>query len=587
MIIRDQPGGDHPTPATSTAEERRLADALQHEADRITPSPEGWAAITARLDGPDELLLRRDRRRHRVQGAVAAVVALGMVAAATVFALGGGLHRDTAQDPARTPTPPATAGADFRPSTPRTTWTIYRAGRDELVADEVRASAPYDPAQALEALFDQAPTTSQPLGIEANGRNRLSSIRRTDDAILLDLSAADTSTRPTSGDAGKAARLWVQAWVHTAQAAYGTDLPVLITVDGRSTELFGLVDTSRPIRAAEVAETTEQRIFLPEGGERVTSPVALAVNPGPGSYDYVVRDERTGKEVFSQSVDRSGATAASVTLTADLPAGAYELVVRQDPDERAKGSVTNLFESNFVVTGSPPAPTRTPITNPPVTPVALTSLSWPRRDAYLVQEWVPRTTLEGAVAGLASAPVQAEGALVPWRGAEIGSVTADADEVRVDFTRLDNPTAPDATTARRWAATLVSVVTGYLDRDLPVLVTVAGRPVRLFGQLDSSVPLDASGELFFKPQRELFSPREGHWGTGEAVITGRGDVGNTGMTWYVRDAISQETLYQGVTALGDHQTYGFRLPLPRGEYLLEIDLTGDNGATTVNDLTVL
>ena len=573
---------------TWTDEEQHLADVLQHEAGEAVPNPDGWAAITARTADAravDDLAARREQRRHRRQGFAAGAVATGMVAATVVFALGGGLHRDPAPSAPTAPSSPNPSLAGFNPSSPRSTWTVYRAGADALYSDEVRASDPYDPAQAFTALFSRRSATAGPLGVEANGRNRVASVRSGPTGIVLDLDAADTVT---DGRSPRTAGLEAQAWVATANAAFNSgDLPLTVTLHGKPFRLLGVLDTASPIKASgDVRTVSTPRLFLPEVGARVTSPVDIVANPGAGDYDYVVRDEATGKQVWSNTVGQQ--EAGTVGVTADLPAGSYEIVVSPGGD-RPAGSRRNLFQSDFVVTGPAPAPTRTPVTNPATTDVPRVAVTWPERDGSgLVEEWRPRASVAQVLADLADGPVRGTTPVLrPWRGAALTApVTAGTDRVVVDLATAPSSRAPDQATAHRWALTLVRAVDDVLLTDLPVQFTVRGKPVELFAQLDTSSPLSRAGTVTVSAQPEVFAPTEGRWSTGEAVVVGAGSPGGRSVTWYVIDPVSNETLYQGRAALDDEHTYGFRLPLPAGSYLLEVHL--DKPArTTAYDLDVL
>ena len=576
--------------STWSEDEQRLADVLQQEGAEVTPHPDSWSAIAARIGDParigdDDLAARRERRRHRAQGAAAALVASALVAATVVFALGGPLHRDP--DPTAPTQPPTASSTGFDPTRPRTTWTVYRAGTDRLYSDEVRAGEPYDPAQAFATLFDRPPTTSGPLGLEARGGNRVASVRWTPTAIVLDLDAADT----TSGrQDARTAALEAQAWVATARSAYnGSNLPLLVTLHGQPFRLFGVVDTTRPIAADDGVRTTvTQRVFLPEAGARVTSPVDIVANPGRGEYDFVIREEGTGRQVWSDSVDQQD-DEGTLGFVAELPPGSYELVVKPGAD-RPAGAPRNLFQSSFTVTGDAPAPTSSPVTNPPTTEVGRVTLTWPeRRGAALLQEWRARGSVAQLLADLGEGPERPSApVLLPWRGTSLDTAVIGTDRVVVDLRTAPTLEAPDAATARRWAASLVRGVDAVLQTDLPVEVTVAGRPTRLFGQLDTSTtPLSGTLRVALDPQVDLFRPSEGHWGTGEAVVVGAGQAGNPSVTWYVVDPVSNKTLYQGRAALDEQHTYGFRLPLPAGDYLLQLHLDGGPESVTFYDLTVL
>ena len=103
-----------------TAEERRLAEALAAEAEPARPSPApGLGTIRQRISELPTRSSRPGPAGTGVRGWSPGCVALGLAAAATMFAVNGGLQQQTVPDPAQTPTSsPDDTGTRFDPSSP-------------------------------------------------------------------------------------------------------------------------------------------------------------------------------------------------------------------------------------------------------------------------------------------------------------------------------------------------------------------------------------------------------------------------------------------------------------------------------------
>lgn len=574
-------------PSPSEELERRLVEVLADEARTANPSPDAWSALQRKIRAA-EFPAPRDRRRRRSRVAVAAVVALAVVVAATLVVVSGGMYRDARPDPARTP-----GTATFAPITARVAWTVYRAGQHgSLVQDAARASAPYDPRQALTALFEQPASAPGVVEIAGNGRNRVASLVSAGNGIRLDMSAVDEVSRPSGPDAAKQARLWVEAWVRTAQEALSDYGPVVITLNGKPTTLYGSVDTTQPLVDRDgLSESPEQPVgvYFPRAGEQVTSPVAIAAMPGGGRYDLLVTDLDSGASVFQDRATNGSERQEVLTELVDLPAARYQVLLR--PAGAAAGSGAER-RADFTVTGpGAAAATRSPVSNPPTGPLARTLVYFPASGPdRLIAEPQPRTTLEAAVLAAGSEP-SSNDASWPFGGAKLGSVTERKDRVVVDYTAMDDVLPvkdPDTATAQLWAQGLVHTVAAYLGTPKPVQVTLAGRPFRLFKRLDTREPF-ALRAVPEQVSTGLSEPLYFNTATAPLPVLGSVEHPVPSVTWYLLDLVTHETLYRGTTPVEADQTFGFTLPLPPGRYSLRVDepATGATRRTIGSTTTVV
>lgn len=334
-----------PVEEPGAAEEKRLAAALTTEAERVRPSADGWRFISSRL-AQEPAQPASPAGRPRRNSVIAAALAVGLAAAATIFATTGGVRRDSTPGPALTPTavmaPTSTPGlsATLGPAS-RTSWTVYRLSYDSsnpsgfpvLRREEVPVSPPYEPRQALDEMFSTPP--ADPLSVAGEGANRVASVRLTEQAIVLDMGAVN-QTRP-SGMVGDAmvAKARIQSWVWTLQDAYATKKPVLITLNGKPFTLLGAVDTKDPIRRSSSLEVVSaHEIFMPRAGESVTSPVVLRANVPAGVLHWQVEDLLSGKTLFNQTL-KNNSSAHTVGFVRDLPPGQYRFTVNLVPPEKS------------------------------------------------------------------------------------------------------------------------------------------------------------------------------------------------------------------------------------------------------------
>lgn len=570
-----------------------LSRALKAEADEIQPSPDARARVQARVAelqrrGFDGVEAGRPRGRVRPVwlGPVAAVLALGLVVVGLFFVTTDGLHRTAAPGPARSPSEAPTAvstasttstptgrtttlGGGFRPSQPRVAWTVYRPGPDGLYVDAVPARAPYDPVQAIDALFQQSPTVPGAEVVPRSSSNRVASLTYVDHVIHLDMASVDEETRPT-GPAGAAqARRWVAAWFRTLTDAYRGGGEVLITLNGKPTTLYGVVDTSKPMfELMTVPVGHPATLYFPAEDASVTSPVALAAMPSAVGDRLVVRDA-SGAVVSSVTADAGGGGETVLTSAPELAPGEYTagLVLKAGK---------TVPQRRFTVTGTEPSGARVPVTDPPTSPIATTFVYYPGRGQQLLAEPRPRTTLAEAVAGISGEP-SGDDASWPFGSLALASVRTDGDGVVVDYSGDDGirPGKPDAAVATFWAQSLVRTVSAYEGRPTAVRVTLNGRSFKLFGLLDTSKPFEYRG-IDVQTTAGVALPNSVPK-PGPLQVVGAAGVDVDHVTWYVLDRTSDETLYQGNAPVAADRTYAFALTVPAGRYELTVDAVSAAG----------
>ncbi len=105
-----------------------------------------------------------------------------------------------------------------------------------------------------------------------------------------------------------------------------------------------------------------------------------------------------------------------------------------------------------------------------------------------------------------------------WKDAEVSSVTLDSEVVTVDFKQFPQGTV-DEETAQMAAQQLVYTVQGALnDNTRPIQITQRGRAgVRLFGQVDTSMPIGRAQALDVQALVSIESPTEGALVSGSLV----------------------------------------------------------------------
>ncbi|RYZ31235.1 MAG: hypothetical protein EOP01_03810, partial [Propionibacteriaceae bacterium] len=425
--------------------------ALRVEADEIQPSPEARAMVQARVAEQQRGGSRRDRAgrpRSRVRpvwlGPVAAAVALGLVVVGLFFVTTNGMHRIGTPEPVQSPSEGPTAASaastpkgrtttatgGFRPSQPRVAWTVYRPGPDGLYVDATPARAPYDPVQAMDALFQQSPTVRGAEVVPHNASNRVASLTYADDGVHLDMATVDEQTRPTGPEGAAQARRWVAAWIRTASEAFEGGDQVFITVNGKPATLYGVVDTSKSMLDLLFNSTVKHpaTLYFPADSSAVTSPVGLAAMPSAVGDRLVVRDA-SGEVVSSVTADAGGGGQTVFTSAPDLGEGSYtaDLV-------HASGQAG--LRHRFTVSGSEPSGARVPVTDPPTSAIATTFIYYPGPDQHLLAEPRPRTSLAEAVAAISGEP-SGDDASWPFGSLSLASVRSDGDQVVVDYSTDD------------------------------------------------------------------------------------------------------------------------------------------------------
>ena len=570
-----------------------LTRALRTEADEIQASPDARKAVQARVDarrrhasGQGRAGSRgRGRGRPHWFGPAAATVAAGLVVVGLLFLTTDGLHRTATPGPAHTPSAAPTAastastpkgrtaakGGGFRPSEPRVAWTVYRPGPDGLYVDATPARAPYDPVQAMDALFQQSPTVPGAEVVPRSTANRVASLTDVDGVVHLDMAAVDEETRPTGADGAAQARRWVTAWVWTASEAVGGGGQVVITVAGKPATLYGVVDTSQSLLKLRMTATIKHpsTLYFPADSASVTSPVALAAMPGAVGDRLVVRDA-SGKVVSSVTADAGGGGQTVLTSAPELVPGDYTAdLVRTTgrPGPRHR----------FAVTGSAPSGARVPVTDPPTSAVATTLVYYPGPAQHLLAEPRPRTSLADAVAGISGEP-SGNDASWPFGSLKLASVRSDDREVVVDYSADERvwPGRPDVATATFWAQSLVRTVSAYEGRPTAVRVTLQGGPFRLFGLLDTTEPFSYRGDVATRMTGDVALP-DSVPKAGPLEVVGAVGADTDHVTWYVTDRVTHETLYQGNAPVTADRTYAFALPLSSGRYELRVDAVSAAG----------
>ncbi|WP_375422966.1 hypothetical protein [uncultured Friedmanniella sp.] len=560
------------TDQTPTTPEERLEAVLRTDSERVALTADALTVVQRRIAGGPAAPRAVAGRPRRVV-ALAGVLAL---AAAVTVVVGLGLRPTSDPRPVEHPTVAPTYGGQG----PRSQVDIFRvrlrSGSPVLSVEAVSTSTPFQPRAALDALFGLAPLSPADNSPLNNGRNVVDSTSETMDALVVDLSAADQTSRPATPALGRA---WLQAWVQTTQSAYNSGLPVLIRLQGRPITLYGF-DTTKAIAATHLPEVHDIGIEMPRPGQSLTSPVLLAANLPDGQYQWKVVDSR-GKTVFSDGLSGS---AGLGTFTATLVPGAYRAVVASGPDS---GTPRFRREVAFTVAGTAGATVVVPVSDPPTTPLTAVAVYWATTGSRpLVREL--RTSRDPAemLNDYFRLPSTADGIKPTDAGNRVRSVTAANDGIVVDFSRLQ-PDPADWTVdlpyrqAQAFAATVRSVV----GRDLPVRVTRDGRPTSFLTQRTLPGPsaekqVDAETDAYPQPVHEP--------GRAEIVGVTRNPAAPT--TYVLYDAVTQEPRYQGTIADPDPHTgaYAFAVAVPAGRYLLEINSSDvhDEHYSTLSDLTV-
>lgn len=557
-------------------DEQRLTEALRQEADRVVLAPDALARIQHRLAAPVSRPARTPRRLALGAAAVGLAAALALVA-------GVGLRPDTAPPPVQSPGPVPSVAPTIEANPGRGTVDVYRvrsgAGAPRLAVEPVPVTTPYDFRQAMDALFGLKPLNEADDSSLDDGRNVVRGTRETPTALVLDMSQVDQVSRPASH---AVAEVWVQAWVRTLQSAYNSDLPVLITLDGHATTLYGTVDTSRPIASAEAPTLQDRRIFVPRPDSSVTSPVSFGANLPGGRYQWTVTD------AAGHTVNGTGwsGSAGYGGPGFELKPGRYRASVVA---ERGTGTPSFRSSVDFQVTGLAAPTTTGPVVDPPTTLLQTRPVYYAQPDgAGLVGE---RRTLRDAttmVQDYLAVPPTSSSLVISGFSARnrVRSVGEQGGRLVVDFAELRAPRLSlDDRSLERQAAAFARTVQGITGRSEPVVVTLDGKPAPFLrqGRIDSAAAADVTVAVEAVPY-----PQVAH-DPGHAEIVGRAGPRRTA-TWRLEDAASQQTLFEGPVPALDQATgdYAFRVDVPAGRYLLEVTVRNTKGIgfTTLVDLSV-
>ncbi|HEX8487114.1 MAG TPA: hypothetical protein VF642_01110 [Propionibacteriaceae bacterium] len=568
--------------------EDRLTGLLTAEADRVTPSPDALSTIRARLTVRPERAGRRSTRvplapRRRWSLVGAGMVGVGVAAAVLVFAVTSGIHTDQTPAPAQSPGLPSAPFTAVPQTAAPTVLAVYRLGAGDrtLYREWTPVTQPFSRAQALQALLGTPPADDSLSSAPTGSGFRVGSVTENAATIVVDLTANDTSVRPPGGSASVADQ-WVQSWVYTVQDAYGTTLPVTITLNGRPTTLYGAVDTTEPIsRDTGLRVRNSYGIFSPRPGSTVTSPVQLSALAPVGEAAWTVVDTSTRRVVFQAGESRLNSAEGPGTLGAELPPGAY-----QGTYELKNGSGAGFRRTvDFTVSGPAATTSATPVTNPRTAALPVVGVyRVDERNQQLVPRWVPRPADAVAlVQGLLAPRVgttEARDRLAP--SAEVTAVTERGDRIEVQLATLNPGLQSPPAIARLRAQALVWTLTGYVGASKPVDVTVKGRPVDLFGTgttagiTRTTVPVADGVNIASPSPMSVVAPAV-------QVVAGV-PSGTRTVNWFVFSADTEQVLFQGsVTGLTDASPgFGFILDLPGGSYRLEVGTTGNAGGDEVD-----
>ena len=313
-----------------------LSEMLRLEADRVEVALDAKARLDRRTAGQPA---PRARPRRRVGPAVA-VLALGLVLVVVVLISSGGWHRTATPAPVASPTPTATSSARdsipglAEPDLPTTL--IYYPRPDGRLVAEPRSRTTL--AAAVKEI------SGEPSNEEVAwpfGSMKLESVTEQDGTVTVDYSR-DDHIRPGDPDV-KTAGFWAQSLVHTVAAYTGEQEPALITLRGRSFELFDRLDTREPIDYEVVDEGRWTGVSLPTQVP-TTSPATVvgAVGPHVDHLTFGVLEAGTDKTLLTGTAPVHADRTYSFALTA--PPGRYDLrVYAGDPREKSTPSYLGGF----------------------------------------------------------------------------------------------------------------------------------------------------------------------------------------------------------------------------------------------------
>jgi hypothetical protein len=323
--------------------------ALAREADKVQPNPYGLERIRSRLQAPA-------RRRPWLLPTAAAV--LGTAAAVGAFAVLTNGSEPTSEGPAIAentgttgPAPttvPTTAPQSSAPEstgvqtsgTPRTrskptTVPVYWLG--DTVGNPAAGVRLYrtflgvtgDPVLGAVRAMTEGQSGDPDYSSGWTGA-QVASVDVSSTAIAVDFSQPPTK----KGLGSQAAQVAAQELVYTVQGAVSitggahASAPVVVTVNGKPADLWGSVDTSKPIARASASDV-QAFIWItsPAEGATVLSPVQVSgvANTFEATVNWRVRDAATNavvRENHTQATAGTG-TFGTFKFSVTLPAGRY------------------------------------------------------------------------------------------------------------------------------------------------------------------------------------------------------------------------------------------------------------------------
>lgn len=347
---------EHPSDDTRLGEALRRA--LEEEAASVQVGEDGLDAIRARTG-------RGPRRWWPVVAASAA--ALVVAAGIGIAVLGDGEGPVT--------TTPAPAGSPAAPSDipspqPPAPTTTPSATDEPPVAGSLTVPAYYvtDTTAGLRLAreFRTVLSLGDPVGTAVqtmldgaadpdyaslwNPGARVLGVDVGDEVIEVDLSAAARQANVGA----EAAELAVQQLVYTATAAAQSDAAVRVLVEGSPVdELFGHVDTSRPVRRADpLSVRLLVQVNDPAEGAVVGSPVRVSGEAATFEANVpwqVLRDGAVVREGFTTA--QECCRLAPFAFDVELEPGTYELVVTEDDPSAGEGRPPMRDTKTFTVRG--------------------------------------------------------------------------------------------------------------------------------------------------------------------------------------------------------------------------------------------
>jgi hypothetical protein len=345
---------------------RLLRRALAREAEAVEPG-DGLGRIQQRIGGDG------GRRWVPWAAAAAAAAVVGLVVGAF---LGFGA-RDQAQ--VAGPSPSATDSsavpsepAPSSPSSPSTGapvetgnalpvyWLGEQGSRLALFREFVGAG-PSDPAARVQEAVTRALSGSpaDPDYRTAWPRGSAATTSVAGGQIRIDLNAAATSGTAMGSEVAQRS---VEQLVWTATAAAGENLPVRVTVEGATPDLFGTVALAQPFLRAGGEGDPRALVWITSlsDGEMVKPGALRVTGEGVNAFENTLtwRLERDGATADQGFFGVEGARGAAVdlgqrgtwSLGLDLDPGSYTLTV-EVPDESGGESTIRWFDSKrFTVT---------------------------------------------------------------------------------------------------------------------------------------------------------------------------------------------------------------------------------------------